>query len=129
MEIFNNLIQTLTTPDEELTNIICSPLMFIEAIVSMLLFTTILNIKRDKRSMITYVIALPIISLISKYFLPTPYSTIINILIFPFLVYFLFKTTILKSIIAQIIPFVISVLVETLLSKFYFLCFGLFFYF
>ena len=106
MEIFNNLIQTLTTPDEELTNIICSPLMFIEAIVSMLLFTTILNIKRDKRSMITYVIALPIISLISKYFLPTPYSTIINILIFPFLVYFLFKTTILKSIIAQIIPFV-----------------------
>ena len=128
MEIFNNLIQTLTTPNEELTNIICSPLMFIEAIVSMLLFTTILNIKRDKRSMITYVIALPIISLISKYFLPTPYSTIINILIFPFLVYFLFKTTILKSIIAQIIPFVISVLVETLLSKFYFLCFGTEFY-
>ena len=49
MEIFQTLWTTLTTPNETLTTILCSPIYFIDAIVNMLLFTTILGIKTTRR--------------------------------------------------------------------------------
>ena len=124
MEIFNNLIQTLTTPNEELTNIICSPLIFVEMYVSMLLFTAILNIKATHKQKLLYVVTTSTIGLITKFFLSSPYGTILNVILYPFIVFFIFKANLLKSIIAQIIPFVITALIEPIISKIYFLAFG-----
>ena len=128
MEFFNNIIQTLTTPNEDLTNIICSPLIFVEAIVSMLLFTTILNIKRDRKSSIIYVLSISAISLLTRFLIPNPYATFVNIILTLLCVKYVFKISFFKSIIAQIIPFIVSVLFETLISKFYFLYFETNFY-
>lgn len=124
MEIFNNLIQTLTTPNEELTNIICNPLIFIEMYVSMLLFTTILNIKTTRKQRIIYVVISSFWGLFSKLVIPAPYNTIINLFISPFLVYFLLNGNLLKSIVAQFIPFIITVLIEPFIAKIYLICFG-----
>lgn len=124
MEIFNNLIQTLTTPNEDLANMLCNPLIFIEMYVSMLLFTTILNIKTTRKQRIAYVIVASILGLFSRLLITAPYNTIINILILPFLVYFILKGNLLSSIIAQFIPFVITALIEPFIAKIYLICFG-----
>ena len=125
MEIFNNLIQTLTTPNEELTNIICSPLMFIEMYVSMLLFTTILNIKTTRKQRIVYVLVSSLWGLFSMFIIPAPYGTFLNIIIALMITVLCFKISIFKSIICQIIPFACSVFIETVLFKILLLAFNL----
>jgi len=81
----------------------------------MLLFTLILNIKVTKKQKILYVLILGIIGLITIWTIPTPYNTFINILACPILVYFIFKTSILKAILAQIVPYIIFVFMSYVL--------------
>ena len=123
MEFFNTIIQTLTTPNEWMTNVICSPLIIVEMYVSMLLFTTILDIKCTFKQKIIYVLSTSIICIITRFLFPSPYGTIINIIIYPLFVFFIFKAGLLKSIVAQIIPLVITVLIEPIISKLYLLFF------
>ena len=121
MEILQTIWNALTTENETLTLIVCSPLTFIEAFVSTLLFTEVLNIKTDKKKILYYVVIFSIIALMAIFIIPTPFNTIINILACPILVYFIFKTNILKSILAEIIPyiffFIISAIFVTFLVK------------
>ena len=128
MEIFKSIIEILTTPNEGVSNIICAPLVIVEMYISMLLFTSILNIPTTTKQKKLYVFITVVFCILNRFLIPNPFSTILNLLISPFLVLFLFKASILKSIIAQIIPFIISVLVETILSKLYYLCFDTSFY-
>lgn len=125
MEIFNNLIQTLTTPNEELTNIICGPLLFVEMYVSMLLFTTILNIPTSRKQRIVYVMLSSLWGLFSKFVIPTPYGTFINIIIALIITVLCFKISIFKAIICQLLPFACTVLIETVLFKILLLAFDL----
>ena len=46
MEIIQNIWNNLSSQNEILTNIICSPFIIVDALIGMLLFTTILNIKQ-----------------------------------------------------------------------------------
>ena len=119
MEIFNTIIQTFTTPDEWMSNIICSPLIIVEAIVAMLLFTTIFNINTSKKLKIIYIISISTITLICKFLIGLPYSTFINIITALFLVTKIFKTTVFKGLLAQIIPFIVTVLFEPIIIKLY----------
>lgn len=128
MEIFKSIIEFLITPNQGVTNIICAPLIIVEAIVSMLLFTSILSIKVDKKQSIIYVIALSVASLINRFLVPNPYGTFSNMILTLLFTMYIFKIGFFKSIIAQIIPFVITVLIESIVSKFYYLCFGTSFY-
>jgi len=50
MEIFQTIWTALTTPNETLVAILSFPIYFVEAIVNMLLFTTILNIKTTRKT-------------------------------------------------------------------------------
>ena len=50
MEIFQTIWTALTTENELLTNIIAIPITYIENLISMLLFTTLLNIKATKKN-------------------------------------------------------------------------------
>lgn len=124
MEFFNSIIEILITPNERVTNIICAPLVIVEAIVSMLLFTTILNITSTKKQKVLYVLLSSIVSLLLKFLVPLPYSTIVTILFYPIIVFFIFKAGLLKSILAQIIPLIITVLIEPIIAKLYFIFFS-----
>ena len=124
MEFFNTIIQILTTPNEGVTNIICAPLVFVEAIVAMLLFTTILNISYTKKQGFLYIVLASTYSLLAKFLIPLPYGTILTILLFPTIVFFIFKTGLLKSILAQVIPLIITVLIEPIIAKLYFVLFN-----
>ena len=115
MEILQTIWTALTTENEMLTLIICSPLTFLEVYISSLIFTTILNIKSNNKTFIMYVTLFSIIALLDIFIIPAPFNTFINLIACPILVYFIFKTDILKAIFAEIIPYIIFVVVGSLL--------------
>ena len=114
MEIFQTIWTALTTENEMFTLIFCSPLTFLEAYISALLFTRILNIETSSKKILTYVLSFSIIAIITIFFIPSPFNTFINILACPILVYFIFKANILKSILSEIVPYIFFVLLGSL---------------
>ena len=119
MEILQTIWTALTTENEICIRIISIPMLVLELTVSMLLFTEILNIKSTKKQKIIYISILSFIGFINLWLIPTPYNTFINLIACPVLVYFIFKTNILKSILAEIIPYVVFVLLGSILVNVY----------
>ncbi len=117
MEILQTIWNALTTENVNLIKFINIPLVFIEMYVSMLLFTTILNISVNKKQKILYVLTLSIIGLITVWTIPTPFNTFINIIACPILVYFILKTSLLKSIISQFVPYIVFVPIGNVILK------------
>ena len=118
MEILQTIWTALTTENENIVKFITTFLVFIEAYITILLFTTILNIPNDKKTKFTYYIIFSLTSILTMLFIPAPYNSFINLILCPILVYFIFKTTILKSILAEIIPYIIFVIVGSILLNF-----------
>ncbi len=106
MGILQTIWGTLTTENTMLINIINIPLVFVEMYVSMLLFTTILNITINNFQKFLYVLILGIIGLITSWIIPAPYNTYINLLSCPILVFFLFKTNALKAIFSEVVQYI-----------------------
>lgn len=123
LEIFQIIWTALTTPNEGLTAILFNkfgiPFVFIELTVNVLLFTTVLNIKYSKKQIVSYVLLLSLLSGIANTFLDKPYSSYINMVICPVLIYFIFNVSFLKSILAEIIIMIISSPIEILSVRFY----------
>lgn len=124
MEILQTIWNALTTENELVISIISIPMLFIELTVSMLLFTTILNINGTKKQKILYVSLSAFLGILSLYFIPTPFNTFINVLACPILVYFIFKTGILKAILAGVIPYISSVILISFLPNVYTIIFN-----
>ena len=122
-----NLFQTiwfyLTTPNEMLTNLICSPLLIVDAYVGMFLFVTILNFEATKKEKLWYVGIVSMLALSTRFLIPNPYGTFINMIAIPFFIMYIFKTSLLKSVLAELLPLLVSALVEPICAKFYILIF------
>lgn len=118
MEFFQTIWTALTTENKSLTILICSPLIFVELYISMLLFTSLLNIKINKMQKFLYVLTLGIIGIFTSLLVPAPYNSLINIIACPILVYLILKTNIFKAILAEIIPYLFFVLLSLLLQSF-----------
>lgn len=114
MEIFQTIWTALTTPNEELIYILGFPFRIIESLVTVLLALTFLNIKYSKKQLIIYVSTVSIISFICNAFVTNVINSIINLILIPVLVYFIFKTTILKSIVSEILPMLFISISETI---------------
>ena len=117
MEIFKIIWTALTTENEMLTNIILFPEVFLESFINMLLFTTLLNITADKNIKFKYVIVLSVIANFTTIFIPNPYCSYLNLIIIMICIHVFFKTHIIKSILACIIPLFITVLCESIIMK------------
>ncbi len=115
MEILQNIWMALTSENEMLVKLISIPCMFIEITVSMLLFTTILNIQPNKKQKIKYLISISIFAIISATFIPQPYNTFLNMIVYSLFIFFLLKTTILKSIFAEILSLLLTASIESIL--------------
>lgn len=118
-----NLLQTiwsvLTTPNMQMANFLTSPFIIIEAWVSMLLFITIMNITTSKSQKIAYVAILSIAGFITRFLIPAPFGNIVNMILIPFIISFIFKIGIGKSIICELIPFSLCAILDTFILKFY----------
>lgn len=111
-----NTIQTiwsaLTSQNETFVKIQGIPLCFLDAYVGMIYFTTILNIKSSPKRKLIYVITYGIIANLITFFIPQPYYVFVNIILWPLLVFFILKTTILKSILSEIITMIITSILD-----------------
>lgn len=104
MEILNNIWNALTTENANLVNIILVPFTFIENYLSFLLFTTFLNIKYNKKQEYLYVFITGIVGTISSTCIPAPLNTIINYILLFFVLLYLLKLSVIKTILAMLIP-------------------------
>lgn len=125
MSILNSFLTVLTSENLDITNIISFPFFFVDAYVFMLLFSTLLNIKANYKQKILYVILLSLSCYICRTFIPNPYGIIINMIIWPICVFFIFRTTIAKAIFAELIPFSITIILETFYEKLFFTLTGI----
>ena len=119
MQIFQTIWTAMTTQNEIALSIIFFLLSFVETSVSMLLFTTIFNMKSSRRSKITYVFLVSIIGSISRIFIPDPYGIFLNILVVICCIKFIFKSTILKALLSEFIMIASSSILELFMLKFY----------
>lgn len=117
MEIFESIITALSVQNQLMNMVITIPLLFIDSIVYMLLLTTFLDIKSNRQQKILYIIVMVILCFITRNFIPDPYATILNMLILPCCIYFIFKTSILKACISEIIVFASALILELIISN------------
>ena len=118
-----NLLQTiwsvLITPNQGLTNLLTSPLVIIETTLTVLIFCSLLNIQSSKKNKALVVFCLSTLALVTRLLIPAPYSTFINLIGTVVIIMLIFKLTLLKSIFAELVPFVIVAILETIITKFY----------
>lgn len=102
MEIFNSIWSALSNPNETLVNILVIPLTFLEFFLTMEIIISILNIKSNKNKKLLYTISTTSVSIFSMFIIPTPFNIIFNYLMMFIITYFVFKISLLKSIIAVV---------------------------
>lgn len=125
MEILQTIWTALTTPNEMLVQLFGIPFVFIEITTSILLAITLLNIASNKKQKILYVIILSSITIVLNFYIPDPFKVLIRLFIIPLTIMIIFKTTFLKSIIAEILPMLISLIIETFFSNIYGILFNI----
>lgn len=117
MQILQTIWTALTTENDLILGIISIPFCFIEIYISMLLFISLLKFETTHKQKIIYVFSFSIFAIISRNFIPDPYGTLLNIILCPILVKVIFKTTVLKSILAELLPILISTVVDFIILK------------
>ena len=119
MEILQTIWNVLTSENERITNIIVSPLNFVEVYLGMLIFTNILNIECSHKQKLIYSVVLGLIGIINLLFIPSPYYSFVNLFTFPVLVYIIFHLNILEAILCEIVVYFSMFLIITPLQLLY----------
>lgn len=117
MQIFQTIWTAMTTPNDITLSIVGFLSCFPEAIVNMLLFTTVLNITTTRKSRISYVISISLIAILTRLFVPDPYGTFINMIVIIFLIKFILKSSFLKALLAEFMVIVLITILELFLQK------------
>lgn len=117
MNILQTIWSALTVENPILTNILGIPLTYLDAFITMMFFTSILNIDATKKQKVIYVLLYATIGNILNFIVPTSYTIFVNILIWPLMIFFILKTTILKSILAEVITLVTTSILEFAISS------------
>lgn len=115
MEILNNIWNALTTENEFLLKIISIPFNFIEVYISLLIFTSFLKINYTKKQKYLFILINGLMGIFSRIFIPDPFYTIFNYIFLFFVILFIFKLSVLKTIFALLIPFGTFAFVSTLI--------------
>lgn len=119
MEIIQTMWNAITTQNEIALAICFFLLSFIEASVSVLLFTTVLNIVTTKKNKLLYVLLIAIVGSLCRLLLPDPWGIFLNIIFIIFSIKFIFKTSFLKALLAEFIMISSSSILELFVFKFY----------
>ena len=117
MDILQTIWSALTTPNEFLFKVIAIPLVFLDAYIGMLFFTTVLNIDVSKKRKIIYVLVYGIIGNILTFAVPTVYKFFINLIIWPFLIYFIIKPGFIKTLLSVVITLAITTVLESVFAN------------
>lgn len=125
MEIFQTIWIALTTPNEGLINILSIPLTIIELTIQILFSLTILSIKSTRKQRLLYILLMSVFSILSN----TPFlydiSKFVNVILCPLLIILIFKTSILKGILSEIIVLISIAIFEPIYSKLFITIFNI----
>lgn len=124
MEFLQTIWTALTTQNEGLITLFSVPLTFIEMIVTMLFFTTILNISAARDQKAIYILASSSCVILANNFIPKPYGAYICVLSVFFLILLFFKTNIFKALISEIIILMVTSVLEILFLRIYLILFN-----
>ena len=102
MEVLNNIWIAISTPNEGLINILMTLATFVEAILTMFLALSLLDINCKAKEKIIYTILFALISLIFSSIIPSPFNILINYLVMTLLIYYIFKISFMKSLLSTI---------------------------
>lgn len=119
MEIFQTIWTALTTENIQLIKIFTVFFSLLEGYISLLLITAIFNISATKKQKILYVLFMALSGFITKFIIPNPYNTYVNIIMFFLINVLIFKLSIFKGIISLVIPFIITIFLESIFSNIY----------
>ena len=98
MEVLNNIWIAISTPNEELVNILLIPAGIIENYLMLLLFSNILNIESSRNQKLIYILLMSFVSLLTIHVIPNPFNLIINYGFMIILSINLFKISKIKGI-------------------------------
>ena len=114
MEILQSLWNMLVTENELVVKIASFPLVFVESLLTTLIFVHILDIAAEKKKILIYSLVFSCFGYFINLFVPAPYNSFLNVIICPILVILIFKTPVFKAILAEIIPYTIFVLIGSI---------------
>lgn len=118
METLQAIWYALTTPNEKLFKFIAIPLSFLELYIGMLFFTSILNIESTNKRKFIYLVVHALLTNIMIFVLPNSFAVFINIVLLPILIFFILRTSFIKSISATAITFLTTSVLEFICSSF-----------
>lgn len=119
MQIFQTIWTAMTTQNEIALSIVGFLSCFIEAIVSMLLFTTVFNMLSSRKTKITYILSISVLGYLFRMFIPDPFGSFVNILFILCAIKFIFRSTWLKALLSEFIMIAVSAVLELFMLKFY----------
>ena len=119
METLQTIWTALTTPNEVLTSILVLPMYFIEAYISMLLFTLLFNIETTKKQKALYLLVVGCTGIIIKLFFDKPYNAYLNVISIVLSIIFILKVHFWKAIFALSIPFFATAIIESIVANLY----------
>ena len=125
MELLHNLWNVLTTEDENLIRYIMPFVGIIETYVIMKLFTTILNINYTKKQRNLYFVITFFLTVLNNFINFNFFNIAVVLIIMPIVIKVIFKTSIIKSFLAEIIPMIVIVIFESIYLKLCFILLGI----
>ena len=112
MDILQTIWTAMSTPNESLVRIIFIPFTYLEVFVVMLYYSTILNIQSSNKKKLIYVLIYGTIANLFIVVTPLSYIVFVNIIIWPVLIFFILKTSILKALLAEVITIVTTSILD-----------------
>ena len=116
MNTIQKIMNILMKPNATLTSIISIPCTLIEIIIYVNMCLVLLNIETTKYLCIAFLF---IASIGLAFFIPSPYNSVCNTLMFILAFVLFFKTSILGAFIGFAIPFMLTALLEMISSQIY----------
>ncbi len=123
MDFLHNLWNVLSTENEDLVNYVVILLNLIESYVTLKFFSVIMNIKYTSKQRNLYIILMEFLVIISTFLIPEQFSVFVHLFFIFIIIKLAFKVTITKAIICEIVPMLVSVILESIYAN---LCLRLF---
>lgn len=107
----NNIWISISTPNPGLIKILSIILVFIEIPLTLYLLTSIFNFTASKKQKISYIATSITVSIISMFCIPNPFNIVFNYISSFIIIYTIFKTNAIKTVIAGLLPsFIFSII-------------------
>ena len=125
-EFLNNIWVALSTPNEGLVKIMSFPmLLLIENPLTLYLIASVFGLNPTKKQKLLYIFSISFLMILSTYLIKSPFNIIFNYISSFIVIYIIFKTNAIKTIIASVLPSFVFTIVQSLIFNPYITMLGI----